>query len=62
MCLKVLNLWLKKKSQAVDVFKSFKDMAEKESDKFIKVLRSDRGGEYMSNEFMEFFQYYGIKR
>ena len=52
---------LKQKSQAFDVFKSFKDMTKKESDIFIKFLRSDRGGEYMSNEFMKFCQYYGIK-
>ena len=45
---------LKQKYQEFDVFKSFKAMAEKESDRFIKVLRSDRGGEYMSNGFMEF--------
>ena len=44
------------------MFKSFKSMVENESDRFIKVLRSDRGGEYMSNEFMEFCQYYGIER
>ena len=37
-------------------------MAEKESNIFIKVLRSYRGVEYMLNEFMEFCQYYGIKR
>ena len=43
---------LKHKSQVFDVFKSFKAMDEKESDIFIKVLRSNRGGEYMSNEFM----------
>ena len=42
--------------------KLFKAMGEKESNKFIEVLRSDRGGEYMSNEFMEFCKYYGIKR
>ena len=53
---------LKQKSQAFDVFKSFKVMAEKESNKFIKVLRSDGGGEYMSNEFMDFCKYHGIKR
>ena len=41
---------------------SFKAMAEKESNKFIKVLRSDGGGEYMSNEFMDFCKYHGIKR
>jgi len=53
---------LKQKSQAFDVFKSFKAMAEKESNIFIKVLRSDGGGEYMSNEFMDFCKYHGIKR
>ena len=53
---------LKQKSQAFDVFKSFKAMAEKESNIFIKVLRSDRGGEYMSNEYMEFCKYHRIKR
>jgi hypothetical protein len=29
-------------------------MVEKESGKYIKVLRSDRGGEYMLTYFMEF--------
>ena len=52
---------LKQKSQAFDVFKSFKAIAEKQSNKFIKVLRSDGGGEYMSNEFMDFCKHYGIK-
>ena len=46
----------------INVFKCFKAMAEKESNRFIKVLKLDKGGEYMSNEFMEFCQYYGIKR
>ena len=53
---------LKQKSQAFDVFKSFKAMAEKESNGFIKVLRLDGGGDYISNEFMEFCKYHGIKR
>ena len=44
------------------MFKSFKAMAEKESNIFIKVLISDGGGEYMSNEFMEFCKYLGITR
>ena len=47
---------LKHKSQAFDMFKIFKAMAAKESNRFIKALRSDRGGEYMSNEFIEFIQ------
>ena len=51
---------LKQKSQSFDVFKIFKAMAEKESNIFIKVLRLDRGGEFMSNEFMEFCKYHGI--
>jgi hypothetical protein len=29
-------------------------MVEKESGKYIKVLRSDRGGGYMLTDFMEF--------
>ena len=40
---------LKQKSQAFDVFKSFKAMPKKEINKFIKFLRLDGGGEYMSN-------------
>ena len=56
-----MYLW-KQKSQAFDVFKRFKAMAEKESNRFIKILRSDGGGEYMSNEFMDFGKYHGIKR
>ena len=30
-------------------------MVEKESSRYIKVMRSNRGGEYMINDFMEFF-------
>ena len=40
--------FLKQKYQAFDGFKSFKAMDEKESVRFIKVLRSDRGGEYVN--------------
>ena len=43
------------------MFKSIIAMVEKQSNRFIKVLRSDRGGEYMSNEFMDFCKYHGIK-
>ena len=53
---------LKHKSQSFDMFKRFKAMVEKESGEFIKVLILDRRGEYMSKEFMELCQYYGIKR
>ena len=52
---------LKQNSQDFDAFKSFKAMVEKESDNFIKFLRSDRGGEYMPNEFMDFFNIMELK-
>ncbi|GAU42828.1 hypothetical protein TSUD_185870 [Trifolium subterraneum] len=47
-------LWLytvKLKSEALNVFKRFKILIEKESDKSIKILRTDGGGEYTSKEF-----------
>jgi len=37
-------------------------MVEKESANHIKILRSDRGGEYMLTYFIEFCQSHGIKR
>ena len=52
---------LKHKSQAFDVFKIFKAMVEKESNIFIKVLRSYGGGEYMSNEFLDFVSIMELK-
>ncbi|GAU25767.1 hypothetical protein TSUD_222240 [Trifolium subterraneum] len=47
-------IWLyhiKAKSEAFEVFKRFKTLVEKQSDKSIKVLRTDGGGEYTSKEF-----------
>ena len=37
-------------------------MVEKQSGLSIKVLRSDRGGEYKSNEFLDYCRYHGIKK
>jgi transposase InsO family protein len=37
-------------------------MVERQSDLKIKVLRSDRGGEYTSNEFDRFCQDIGMER
>jgi len=39
------------KSEALEIFKRFKILVEKESDKSIKILRTDGGGEYTSKEF-----------
>ena len=43
-------------------FKAFKAMVEKEKCLQIKCLRSDGGGEYLSNEFARFLQEHGIKQ
>ena len=44
------------------MFKKFKVMVEKEIDRQIKVVRSDRGGEYTSTTFMEYCEEQGIRR
>jgi transposase InsO family protein len=53
---------LNKKFEDFDIFKRFKVMVEKESGKYIKVLRSNIGGDYMLTDFMEFCEYHGMKR
>ena len=50
------------KSKAFHQFKTFKAFVEKQTGLFIKCLRTDRGGEYNSNEFKEFCREHGIKR
>eukprot|EP00253_Pinus_taeda_P031019 PITA_31019 len=45
---------MKHKDEAFEKFKSFKDLVENESTHKIKSLRSDRGGEFTSNEFFDF--------
>jgi len=54
--------FLKEKSKAFEVFKKFKVMVEKEIDRQIKVVRSDRGGEYTSTTFMEYCEKQGKRR
>jgi len=53
---------LKHKDEAFEKFKSFKALEENESDHKIKCLRSDRGGEFTSNEFFDFCEEHGIRR
>ena len=45
---------LKPKDEALHYFKVYKVEVENQLEKKIKHLRSDRGGEYFSNEFSEF--------
>ena len=54
--------FLKSKSKAFDKFLEFKAQAERECGHYIKVLRSNRGGEYTSNSFVNFCRKYGIEK
>ena len=54
--------FLKQKSETFVKFKEFKALVEKQSDRKIKVLRSNRGGEYDSKAFHDYYKQHGIKR
>ena len=53
---------MKAKSECFEKFKDFKSLVENQCEKKIKVLRSDNGGEFMSNQFREFLKKEGIAR
>jgi transposase InsO family protein len=53
---------IRRKVDVLAVFKTFKARVKLESEKKIKCLRTDNGGEYTSDEFDNFYQYEGIKR
>lgn len=56
-------LWLyllKTKKEAFELFQRFKVLVEKQSGRCIKVLRTDGGGEYTSNDFEKFCNNHGI--
>ncbi|RVW33212.1 Retrovirus-related Pol polyprotein from transposon RE1 [Vitis vinifera] len=50
ICGPINQLLMGEKSEAFSAFKSFKARVEKETGRSIKILRTDRGGEYCSNE------------
>lgn len=52
---------LKIKDEAFSAFKKFKVLVEKETKQEIKVLRTDRGGEFCSREFVEFCENAGVQ-
>ena len=54
--------FIKKKLEAFECFKTFKEMVENETDLKIKTLRSDNGGEFTSNELWNYCEEHGIKR
>ena len=49
------------KSETFDKFKEFKAKVETQHGKSIKCLRSDRGGEYLSAEFLDYLSVAGIE-
>jgi hypothetical protein len=51
---------MKKKSDALELFKEFLSKAERQTGKRIKVLRTDGGGEYFSSDFIQFLKESGI--
>jgi len=53
---------LKHKDEAFEKFQAFNALVENESDQKIKCLKSDRGGEFISDEFFDFCEQHGIKR
>lgn len=59
---KVWVYLLKHKNQAFKSFKQWKSLMEKQRGKQIKVLRTNNGLEYLSNEFTEFCKDIGIAR
>ena len=54
--------FLQEKSEAYLAFKSYKALVEKEVSSPIKIIHTDRGGEYNSHEFASFYETHGIKR
>jgi hypothetical protein len=45
---------MKHKSEVFNKFCEFKSFVENQTGRSIKILRSDNGGEYKSNEFISF--------
>ena len=54
--------FLKGKDEVFSKFKEFKALVENSTNRKIKVLRSDNGGEYTSKDFNSFCKSTGIKR
>lgn len=54
--------FFKYKSKAFDMFVSFKNMIENQTGRRIKYLRSNRGGEFIYEEFEKYYEKHGIRR
>lgn len=54
--------FLRNKSEAFNCFKKFKSMTELQSGHKVKSLKSERGGQFLSSEFIQFCEDHGIQR
>jgi hypothetical protein len=54
--------FLRENNDTLDKFKAFKSMIENGMDMKIKCLRSEKGGDFTSNDFNMFCEAHGIKR
>jgi hypothetical protein len=57
-----LTWFLKHKSDTLAAFKQFVSWAEHQSDRKLKSIRSDQGGEFLDREFDEYLAKHGIER
>ena len=51
---------IKLKSEVAGCFLEYEKYAERQTGRKIRVLRSDRGGEYLSNHLTSYFKHQGI--
>jgi transposase InsO family protein len=51
---------IKTKDELLSVFQKFKLLVEKEAERKLKIIRSDGGGEYTSNDFKSYCVNHGI--
>src|SRR5262249_46745414 len=51
---------MRHKSEAFEKFEEYRNEVEKQTGKSIKALRLDRGGEYLSQEFVAYLKHHGI--
>ena len=58
---KTFVYFLKTKDQVFTKFKEFRSMIQNQTGKRIKNIRSDNGGEYLSNNFKKFLKDHGIQ-
>ena len=54
--------FLEQKSEAFNTFVKFKAFTERQSGQKLKILMTDRGGEFTSKEFQNYCSSQGIKR